>query len=100
MPPVALLPMLIEIKQQIDPSVQLEVGMPVKVGMDLQKTPARYLMQTPAADIRVGNQSHDAGERAQVFQKRLRVQVVDQVPGDGPEPVLSPRRKLQLLRII
>src|SRR6188474_2394083 len=64
------IPVLIEIQQKIEPPPEVQTGMQIEVRVDAEGAFATDLVQTAAADMRIGNQSLDAGQTFEKVQKQ------------------------------
>src|SRR5436309_1924708 len=53
-------PLLVQVDQHVQPAIELQLRMDIEVGVDLQKSAGLDLMQSPAAEVRIGYQSVDA----------------------------------------
>src|SRR5947209_17669498 len=76
---VLVAPILVEIHEHVQAAIELQFRMNVEVGVNLQKSARLDLMQAAAAEVRIGDQSLDAGERLQPQQHLERVHVVQKV---------------------
>ena len=76
LPAERLAPILVQIKQDVDPPIDLQIRMQVKVGMDLQEAAPFYLVQAAAPQVRIWDQAGDACKRLEKVEKHRRVELV------------------------
>src|SRR5207253_1494877 len=74
-------PIAVEIDQQVEAPVELQLGMDVEVGVNFQKSARLDLMESAAAEVGVGNQSVDPGQRFEPQQHLEGVHVVEKIAG-------------------
>src|SRR4051794_451699 len=68
MPAVLIAPILVEIDEHVQPAIEFQLRMDVEVGVNLQESAGLDLMQSAAAEVWIGDQSLDAGERLEPKQ--------------------------------
>src|SRR5690348_11864098 len=90
-----VLPVPVEINEQVQPPVHRQATMPVEIGVDLQIPAAANGVDAAAAQLGVGLQAFDPGEVGQDREECRRIEIGDEitgplrhVPGRG-QPVLS-----------
>jgi len=78
-------PVLVEIEQQVQTTIELGDRMQVEVGVDRQLAARQDLVEPRPPHVGIGHQAGDAGERAQELQERLARQEPDQSAALRPE---------------
>src|SRR2546421_2493813 len=59
---VLLLPIAIQVEQEVDPSIEIQAPVVIEIGVDLEEPPARDLVQPTPGEVRVSDEARDAGE--------------------------------------
>ena len=93
LPAVVIVPLLVEIDQQVQTTLDLQLFVDIKVGVDAQVAAALGLVKTAALEIRVRNKAFDAGHLLEEAKEGLAVQLSEQVSHE-------PRRNLMWLELI
>src|SRR5688572_30985212 len=76
---VFLLPIAVQIDQQIEPAVEAQFGMPIEIGVHLEKAAGQDLVWPGASVVGVRNEAVDPGQRLQELQNRHRVHVQQEI---------------------
>jgi hypothetical protein len=84
-PAPLLLPVLVQKHERVQAPIDLELGVNVEVGVDLQKPTGHDLVQATAPVVRIWNEAVNPGQRFQESQENGRVEVEEhpfRVPGE------------------
>src|SRR4029077_13930359 len=76
---VLLFPILVEIDQHVQTTIEFELRMNVEVGVHFEKSARLDLMETAPAEVWIGNHPVDPRERLEPQQHLERVHVVEEV---------------------
>jgi hypothetical protein len=96
MPPVLLLPVLVEVDEQVEPAIELQQGVPVEVHVHLEEAAGKDLMRPRAAVVGVRNEPFDPGQRLQEPQDGGGIHLVEEELQVGRQRRLVPVAELLL----
>ncbi len=80
---VLVRPILVQIDQHIHAPIEFQAFVVVEVGMDRQLPAARKRVEPATDQVGIGDEAFDAGHPFEKLYERLRVQAVDERPGEG-----------------
>src|SRR5215203_2023812 len=97
---VLLLPILVQVDQQVQTAVQLEQRVPVEIHVDFQEAAGLDLVRPGPAVVRIGDQPFDAGERPQELEQRRRIHLIKKELDARPQGILVPVAELLLRGVV
>src|SRR6266508_3217281 len=89
-------PIFVQVNEHVQPPIELQLRMNIEIGVHFQKSARLDLMQSAAAEVRVGNESVDAGERFEPQKHLERVHLVEKI-ANGFRDVASLMKISELL---
>jgi hypothetical protein len=93
---VLLRPIVVEIEQDVEPSIEWKSTVPVEVGMDLQEAVTPDLVKAAAFVVRVRDQTGDAGQSFQEVDEHLAVELGEEMAGGGTHLLRVRQSQLEL----
>ena len=103
---VGVAPVTVEVEEGVEAALQAKPLVKVEVGVHLQEAAGQHLVEAAAQEMGIGDEPVDAGERFQELDEDPAIQLVEEVPRDGPhlrlvaEPELAFVGKIPLARCI
>src|SRR5689334_1085681 len=95
-----LLPVLVEVKEPVEPAVEVQAGVPVEIRVHLQVAAGPDLVKAATCEVGVGNQALDTGEALEEVDEHLTVELGKEVAGGRPEALEVRKSQLDLLGVV
>ena len=97
---ILVLPRLVQVDEQVQAPVEVQQRVPVEVDVHLEEPAGHDLMRPRAAEVRIGDQPANPGERLEELQHRGRAHLVEEALEVGAQRRLVPVAELLLRRVV